>query len=73
MISETSSTNQVSDRTIVVRGAEDYTQTSKFSAFYLVDGTKLPLILLARGNTARYRRQVGDHPDRDYDLGNSLC
>jgi hypothetical protein len=70
---------QVGDRTIAERGVEvvhsyvegDAKACFTFFASCLADGSKLPLILLAKGKTARCHRQFGDHPGYDYRVWNS--
>jgi hypothetical protein len=69
----------VSGRTVAPRGAEvvrryvngDVKASFTFFASVLADGTKLPLVLLAKGKIDRCHRQLGTHPQYQYDIWHS--
>jgi hypothetical protein len=68
-----------SDRTVAHRGAEvvkqyvdgDVKASFTFFASVLADGTKLPLIFIAKGKTDRCHKQLGTHPRHNYDVWHS--
>jgi hypothetical protein len=67
------------NRTVAERGSEtverfvngDVKAGFTFFASILADGTKLPLILIAKGKTERCRRQLGLHPTFPHDVWHS--
>jgi transposase len=69
----------ISGRTVAPRGAEtvrryvngDVKASFTFFASVLADGTKLPLILLAKGKTERCHKQLGTHPGHQHDIWHS--
>jgi hypothetical protein len=70
---------QTSGRTVAPRGAEvvrryvngDVKASFTFFASVRADGTKLPLVLLAKGKTDRCHKQLGTHPRHQYDVWHS--
>jgi hypothetical protein len=64
-----------SGRRVAERGAETVKQYVKacftFFASILADGTKLPLILLAKGKTQRCHKQFGQHPQYHHEIWHS--
>jgi hypothetical protein len=69
----------MSEKTVARRGAEsvkryvngDVKASFTFRAAIVADGTKLPLILMAKGKTARCRRQLGMHPQFPHEVWHS--